>query len=233
MGALAGGGALVRSVDADRTPPVVVGGGAGAFLHAFVRFRVSMNDVRFLQHLRLGLAAGLLAGALVGLGEAFSILARTGGSRFGVLSYACMLYGALGMAGGGCAAVAASLVLRRAASSWVFSFVAVFAPLGTVITLFLLRRGFFREQMPPVSVILGVLVGFGVFGLLCWFLLRPLLEKSALRDCSPPLGVLPPSASCSSSPVWLPWSRRVRVMGRRPSPRGTPGRIWSRRGPSS
>ena len=52
------------------------------------------------QRIALGLAGGLLAGALVGLGEAMYILGGASTGEYGALLYATVLYGILGACGG-------------------------------------------------------------------------------------------------------------------------------------
>lgn len=117
-----------------------------------------------------GLGAGVLAGIVIGLTEAFVIGAGGFGEDsqvlwFGPLVYSLIL-GGLGAVGG---AVLSVLPMREdEVRSWVpaLGLTATLIPFGLMITIFRLRRDVYLEQMPPIPVLLGVLVAAGVLAIL-------------------------------------------------------------------
>ncbi len=114
----------------------------------------------------LGLGAGVVAGLVLGLAEAFVIL-RGGVAGeaqvlwYGPLAYAAVL-GAAGLAGG--------LVLglipmeRREIRGWTpsLAWLALLVPPGLAVTLFRVRRDVFHEQMPPIPVLAAILAVAGL-----------------------------------------------------------------------
>ena len=115
----------------------------------------------------------MLAGALVGMGEALMLLSTTGGAEYGALFYAVVLYAVIGVGmGAGCGLGVAllSLVLKRLSDSMAFTlpWLGVFCSLGVVITLYLVRKLVFMEEALPASsrfLILGAFAGIGLLGL--------------------------------------------------------------------
>lgn len=121
----------------------------------------------------LGLGAGVLAGLLLGAGEAVVIaLGGFGGDAqvlwYGPLAYAVLL-GAIGLAGG--LALAVLPMDARETRGWTpsLALLATFVPLGLFITFFRIRRDVYLEQMPPVPVLLAILGGFGLLAILLFF----------------------------------------------------------------
>ena len=165
----------------------------------------------------LGLGAGVLAGILIGLLEAFVIAGGGFGEESQVLWYGPLVYagllGGLGLLGG---AVLSVLPMRaEEVRGWVpaLGFAACLVPLGLAVLLFRLRRDVYLEQMPPLPVLLGVLAGAGVLALLILTLGRRFFASGAGRIAQPlpALGLLlvvmgagwlfGPSATVESPPV--------------------------------
>ena len=125
------------------------------------------------KHIALGLAGGLIAGALVGLAEAMYILGGASSGEYGALLYATVLYGILGAGGGsgvGGALWVASLIRIKFTDHrlYALSFLAIFCGLGLVITRYVANKAVYLEQGVPTKgmlVILGVYVGIGLIGL--------------------------------------------------------------------
>jgi len=126
--------------------------------------------VRMRTGAAVGFGAGVLAGVVIGVLEGVVIASGGFGGEaqvfwYGPLSHAVLL-GGLGLAGG---AVLGLLPMQREeVRTWVapFGFAACLLPLGLAITVFRLRRDVYLEQMPPVSVLLGVLLATGVLALI-------------------------------------------------------------------
>lgn len=117
-----------------------------------------------------GLGAGVLAGVLIGVLESLVIAAGGFGGEAQVLWYGPLAY-AIALGGLACLGGAVLAVLpmdRSEIRSWVpaLGLTATLVPFGLAITLFRLRRDVYLEQLPPIPVLLGVLVGFGVLALL-------------------------------------------------------------------
>ncbi|MDH5674355.1 MAG: sulfatase-like hydrolase/transferase [Myxococcales bacterium] len=153
--------------------------------------------------LRVGLCAGMIGGALVGLGEAAVILASaSGGADYSVLAYGAAAYAAICMpaAGGFGLALALSgqLMARRAvpearASARIAALVV--ASFGLVLGAFRVRRDVFHEMLKWKSgqgllVLLECLLAAGVTYLLLSLLLRLLLERRPAALLLRPAGLL-------------------------------------------
>ncbi|HPG24722.1 MAG TPA: sulfatase-like hydrolase/transferase [Myxococcota bacterium] len=143
-----------------------------------------------------GCFAGILAGLLLGLGEAFVI--RHGGLGtesqvfwYGPLMWAAIL-GSLSILGGLFLAVLP--MDRHEIGHWVprLGLGACLVPFGLFVVLFRLRRDVYLEQMPPLPVILGVLVAATIVLLVILGPLRKLLEPIATKLTTPlaPLALL-------------------------------------------
>ena len=122
----------------------------------------------------LGLSAGVLGGLLIGVTESGVIAAGgLGGDAqalwFGPLAYAVVL-GGIGLVGG---CVLALLPMDESeARGWTPSLVLIgsFVPFALAITVFRVKRDVFLEQMPPATVLLGIVAAAGVVaGLLFFF----------------------------------------------------------------
>jgi arylsulfatase A-like enzyme/uncharacterized membrane protein YbhN (UPF0104 family) len=138
----------------------------------------------------LGLAAGLLAGAALGCGEAWLVLAGSSAAPdYGVLWYGCLVYAlVLGSVGSVLAFFSAwtGRLVQREALSPALSFArgaaGLFALCGLAIGAFRLRRDFYHEELQWKSLQgLAVLLGCVVCALLVYlvssFWLRRLAER--------------------------------------------------------
>ncbi|MBY0399002.1 sulfatase-like hydrolase/transferase, partial [Myxococcota bacterium] len=136
-----------------------------------------------------GCFAGIVAGLVLGLGEAI-VIARGGfGTEaqvfwYGPLMWAAVL-GGLSILGGLFLAVLP--MDREEIGSWVprLGLGACLVPFGLFVVLFRLRRDVYLEQMPPWPVLLGVLVGGAVLLALILGPLRLLLAPIAARLATP------------------------------------------------
>ncbi|MBK7952091.1 MAG: sulfatase-like hydrolase/transferase [Deltaproteobacteria bacterium] len=136
-----------------------------------------------------GCFAGIVAGLVLGLGEAI-VIARGGlGTEaqvfwYGPLMWAAVL-GGLSILGGLFLAVLP--MDRQEIGSWVprLGLGACLVPFGLFVVLFRLRRDVYLEQMPPLPVLLGVLLGGAVLLALILGPLRLLLAPIAARLATP------------------------------------------------
>jgi len=125
------------------------------------------------KRIGLGMASGLIAGALIGLAEAMYILASASTGEYGALVYATVLYGILGALGGagiGGGVWALSLVFSKLSDAigYAVGFLGIFCGLGLVITRYVVNKTVYLEQGVPLSgmaVILCAYVFIGVVGL--------------------------------------------------------------------
>ncbi len=134
---------------------------------------------RLAEGLVLGAAGGLLAGWLLGAGDAATTVALSGaGEERQVLWFGVLLYGVV-LAGIGAGAGAALALLPLAAASLrratvPFAFAAAFLPLGLAVSVFRLQRDFWMEQRPPIPVLAAAFVAAVLAtALLAWWLARP------------------------------------------------------------
>jgi arylsulfatase A-like enzyme/uncharacterized membrane protein YbhN (UPF0104 family) len=140
-----------------------------------------------------GLGAGVFAGIVLALGEAFAIAQQGFGTEAQVLWYAPLAYaaffGALCALGG---AVLAVFPMDEAESrGWTPSLALLFTlvPFGLAISVFRLYRDVYQEQMPPLRVLAPVALGFLALALLLFFV-GPRLFRGALgRLFTPPLAL--------------------------------------------
>jgi arylsulfatase A-like enzyme/uncharacterized membrane protein YbhN (UPF0104 family) len=136
-----------------------------------------------------GAFAGVLAGIVLGLGEAIVIHQGGLGTEsqvfwFGPLMWSVVL-GGLSILGG---LFLATLPMdRKEVGHWVvrLGFGACLVPFGLFVVLFRLRRDVYLEQMPPLSVIVLVLVVATVVLALILGPMRKLLEPIAERLTTP------------------------------------------------
>ncbi|MFM7140809.1 MAG: lysylphosphatidylglycerol synthase domain-containing protein, partial [Alphaproteobacteria bacterium] len=127
----------------------------------------------------LGAAGGLLAGWLLGAGDAAVTVALSGaGEERQVLWFGVLLYGLVLAAIGAAAGAVLGLLplsassLRRATLP--FAFAAAFLPLGLAVGVFRLQRDFWMEQRPPIPVLLLALAaGLLATAVAAWWLARP------------------------------------------------------------
>jgi len=143
-----------------------------------------------------GAFAGVTAGLILGLGEAF-VIARGGlGTESQVFWYGPLLWAAVlgGLAILGGLFLAVFPMDREEIGSWVprLGLGACLVPFGLFVVLFRLRRDVYLEQMPPLAVLLGVLAGGAILLALILGPLRLVLAPIAARLTTPlaPLAVL-------------------------------------------
>ena len=138
------------------------------------------------QRIPLGLAGGLLAGALVGLAEAMYILGGASTGEYGALLYATVLYGVLGAGGGmgiGGGFWVLSLLKLRLAEHRVYalSFLAILCGMGLVITRYVVNKSVYLEQGVPMKGMLVILAVYGVVGLVGIWLGRIMLTQTPFK----------------------------------------------------
>ncbi|NNL66603.1 MAG: sulfatase-like hydrolase/transferase, partial [Myxococcales bacterium] len=128
---------------------------------------------RILHNAGLGMATGIIAGLLIGWGEALVI--RSGGFGaeaqvlwFGPLAWAAVL-GGLSILGGIFLGVLP--MGREEARGWTPSLglVGTLVPFGLFVTVFRLFRDVYHEQMPPLPVLLGAVAAWAVVALVLFF----------------------------------------------------------------
>jgi len=125
------------------------------------------------KRIGIALAGGLVAGAIVGLGEAMFILGGASTGEYGALLYATVLYGILGAGGGagiGFGLFVLEFVKVKFADHWtfIFGFLGILCGMGLVITRYVANKAIYLEQGVPMKgmlVILGVYVTVGLIGL--------------------------------------------------------------------
>ncbi len=143
-----------------------------------------------------GAFAGVTAGVLLGLGEAFVIAWGGLGTEAQVFWYGPLLWAAVlgGLSTLGGLFLAVLPMDRVEIGSWVprLGLAACLVPFGLFVVLFRLRRDVYLEQMPPFPVLLGVLVGGAVVLALILGPLRLALAPIATRLTTPlaPIAVL-------------------------------------------
>ncbi len=141
------------------------------------------------------LAGGLIAGAMVGLGEAMYILAGASTGEYGALLYATVLYAILG-AGGGAGIGFGLFVLEflklKLANHWTFilGFLGIFCGMGLVITRYVANKAIYLEQGVPMKGMLVILGIYGALGLLGLWLGRIMLTQTPLKILLTPRGVV-------------------------------------------
>ena len=140
-----------------------------------------------LRKLQLGITAGVLGGALVGLCEAVYLLTAAGSvSDYVALFYAAVLYGAIG--GGMGVGVGIGLAILGKVwkglsdpVAWTLGLFGAFAPLGMVISLFIANKAFYGEAGVPMSGKLIILAMFAVPFVIDLWLLPIVLTKTPLK----------------------------------------------------
>lgn len=147
-----------------------------------------------MRKLMIGIQAGVLGGATVGVIEAAYLLSSAGdASDYVALVYAAVLYAAIGLGQGvglGVGLVVLSKLWKGLTDerAWALSYLGAFCSLGLVITMFLANKVVYGEQGVPMSGKLIILGGFGVDFLIGMWLVPILLEKTPLRMLLEPKG---------------------------------------------
>jgi len=143
-----------------------------------------------------GAFAGILAGTLIGLGEAIVIYQGGLGTEsqvfwYGPLAWSAVL-GGLAILGGLFLAILP--MDRQEIGSWVtrLGLGACLIPFGLFVVLFRLRRDVYLEQMPPIGVIAIVLIVATILLFLILGPLRKVLDPVATLIATPlaPIGLL-------------------------------------------
>ncbi len=136
-----------------------------------------------------GALAGIAAGIVLGLGEAFVVYRGGLGTEsqifwFGPLMWASVL-GGLSILGGLFLAVLP--MDKREIGHWVprLGLGACLIPFGLFVVLFRLRRDVYLEQMPPIGVIAGVLIVAAILLLVILGPMKKLLEPIAEKLTTP------------------------------------------------
>ncbi len=147
--------------------------------------------------LRVGLLAGLAAGALVGMAEGLWLLIFNWGSiNPGVLLYGAVLYSLIGAGMGlglGLVLGILSMVLKKtgeAAGIYGLIFAVVFALNGLVIFRFRIFRDVMHEQPIPLLINLALLAVFVLLFLVFAFVLRLLVKNTPLKGLAKVVGTL-------------------------------------------
>jgi arylsulfatase A-like enzyme len=147
-----------------------------------------MEAVLFLRKLLLGVAGGLVSGAIVGLAEASFILISGHPSEYVALLYAVLLYGVIGAFAGAGIGLAFAIVHRlgwrpAASATYAMSFLAVGCSLGLVITRYVVNKVLYHETGVPIWTQIVILAIYGAIFLIGLVLGRLLLERK-------PFGIL-------------------------------------------
>jgi arylsulfatase A-like enzyme len=134
----------------------------------------------------LGAAGGVIAGALVGLGEAMYILGGASTGEYGALLYATVLYGVLGTCGGlgiGAGLWFLSLLKLKLDEDRIYAlgFLGIFCGLGLVITRYVANKSIYMEQGVPMKGMLVILAIYGALGLLGLWLGRIMLTQTPFK----------------------------------------------------
>jgi arylsulfatase A-like enzyme len=151
---------------------------------------------RFLTATGIGLGTGVLAGIVIGLAEAFVIAQGGFGDEAQVLWYGPLAYAAIlgGLAAVGGAVLSLLPMQQQEVRAWVpaLGLTATLIPFGLAILIFRLRRDVYLEQMPPASVLIGVLAGAGILALVFLTVGRKFFASRAgvIARPLPALGIL-------------------------------------------
>lgn len=140
-----------------------------------------------------GVAGGMVAGSLVGLGEALYILSGADTGEYVALVYAAVLYGLIGAGmgfAGGIGIALLGLVYKELddALAWCLGFVGVLTPLGLVIARYVVNKAVYAEQGVPGSTMGLILGAFVLNALLDLWLLTVFLRRTPLKFLVKPTG---------------------------------------------
>jgi arylsulfatase A-like enzyme len=148
-----------------------------------------------IRRIWFGLAGGLIAGSIVGLGEALFILAGSPTGEYVALVYAAVLYGLIGAGMGtavGVGLAVLGMLTKRLTDplAWSLGFVGVLLPLGLVITRYIVNKAVYAEAGVPMPVMVGILVGFVLLGVLDLWLGSILMSRTPLKVMLQPKGTV-------------------------------------------
>jgi len=148
-----------------------------------------------IKQVGFGIFGGLIAGAIVGLGEAVYILSGSGTGEYGALLYAVVLYGVLGVCGGG--GIGAGLAFFKLIGkpfseprAWTLGFLGVFCAFGLVITKYVVNKAVYLEQGVPMNGLLTILAVYGSIGLIGLWLGKILLTRTPMKILLKPKGTV-------------------------------------------
>ena len=139
-----------------------------------------------IKRIGLGMAGGVIAGAIVGLAEAMYILGGASTGEYGALVYATVLYGILGACGGagiGGGVWVLSLIRLKLSDDrgYALSFLGILCGMGLVITRYVVNKAVYLEQGVPTKGMLIILAVFGVIGLIGLWIGRIMLTQTPLK----------------------------------------------------
>jgi len=148
-----------------------------------------------IKRIGLGMAGGVIAGAIVGLAEAMYILGGASTGEYGALVYATVLYGILGACGGagiGGGVWVLSLIRLKLSDDrgYALSFLGILCGMGLVITRYVVNKAVYLEQGVPTKGMLIILAVFGVIGLIGLWIGRIMLTQTPLKILLTPRGSL-------------------------------------------
>lgn len=141
----------------------------------------------------LGLAGGMLAGAVVGLAEALWVLTGTGAAEYWALFAGALVYGVAGAAAGSLVGLALALRrvmggMRDAARGLSVSAVAVGCTAAGGLVLDALVAGVYRGRGLPPGVLAAVVGGLALVGALGIWLVPIFLTRTPLKALTRPKG---------------------------------------------
>ena len=139
-----------------------------------------------IRRIWFGLGGGLIAGALVGLGEALFILAGSPTGEYVALVYASLLYGGIGLgmgAGVGVGLALLGLLWKKLSDplAYTLGFLGVLGPLGLVITRYIVNKAVYAEAGVDMVGNLAILGAFGVIAALSFWLGPVILQRTPLK----------------------------------------------------
>jgi len=147
-----------------------------------------------LRKLQLGITAGVIGGALVGLSEAVWLLTTAGSvSDYMALFYATVLYGAIGGGMGFGTGIGLTVLGRMWKGltdplAWTLGVFGSLGPLGVVICLYVANKAIYAEAGVPTTGKLVILAAFAVPFVVALWLMPILLTKTPLKMLMEPKG---------------------------------------------
>lgn len=130
-----------------------------------------------------GLSAGLVAGSVVGAGEALYVLQASTPSEYQALAYGTVLYGLIG----GCIGLAIGVALApfhariQPARAWTMASSGVACSLGFFILRYIVNKAVYAEQGVPMVTTLGLAGALGMASIVWVWIGTNILIKTPLR----------------------------------------------------